>query len=71
MPNDMVADGHDFSFNRELLLTYDVCGSCEAHAILIILEKRSTKTIENSLGMKDLSKSMKSDIRLEKCKLFY
>ena len=28
------ATGHVFLFNQELLCSFDVCGSCEAHAIL-------------------------------------
>lgn len=32
-------NGHVFSFNREILCSFDVCGSCEAHAILHSLEK--------------------------------
>jgi hypothetical protein len=28
---------HMFSLNREILLSYDVCGACEAHALLLSL----------------------------------
>ncbi len=28
-------EGHQLSFNKEILFSYDLCGACEAHAILI------------------------------------
>ena len=34
--NDKYVDGgHMFSFNKIILFSYDVCGSCEAHALLL------------------------------------
>jgi hypothetical protein len=34
--HDKYADGgHMFAFNKVILFSYDVCGSCEAHAILL------------------------------------
>ena len=30
-------NGHAFAYNREILYSFDVCGSCEAHAILFSL----------------------------------
>ena len=27
--------GHCFSFNTDILYSYDVCGNCEAHAMLL------------------------------------
>lgn len=78
-PNEVFAEGHDFSLNRELLFSYDVCGACEAHSILIYMENQrdeeniasNMKEIENRVGFLDLSESWKNDTRLEKCKLFY
>ena len=30
-----VAEGHEFSWNGEILFSYDVCANCEAHALLL------------------------------------
>jgi hypothetical protein len=35
------SEGHSFSINREILYSYDLCGSCEAHAILLDVQKNS------------------------------
>lgn len=32
--------GYTFDFNHEKLFTYDVCGPCEAHAILLKIDKK-------------------------------
>lgn len=34
-------NGHIFSFNREIICSFDICGSCEAHAILINLGSKT------------------------------
>lgn len=41
-----VSEGHSFSFNGELLYSYDVCGNCEAHALLLGLRKNLASSIE-------------------------
>ena len=35
------SEGHCFSINREMLYSYDLCGSCEAHAIIFDVQKNS------------------------------
>ena len=49
-------DGHAFSFNSEILYTYDVCGNCEAHALLFGLEKGLAPTLNSAPFLKDLQK---------------
>ena len=65
--------GHEFSINREILYSFDVCGNCEAHAILVSLEhdlgsKPSANTIMTATVLKDLeSKYRENNVRLFKC----
>lgn len=40
-------NGHIFSFNREILLTFDVCGPCEAHAIMLAVTDYENKHPSN------------------------
>jgi hypothetical protein len=34
VPEILANNGHLFSFNKEILGSFDICGSCEAHALL-------------------------------------
>jgi hypothetical protein len=36
--NKYLDEGHTFSFNGEILFSYDVCGNCEAHALQLGLQ---------------------------------
>ena len=49
-------DGHCFSLNREILLTYDLCASCESHALLYGIKYglSSNGTIASSTTLKQL-----------------
>lgn len=44
-------EGHVFTFNRFMLVSYDVCGSCEAHAALLSIKrsKHHSSQTENEL----------------------
>ncbi len=33
-----VDNDYDFSFNKEIVYSFDVCGNCEAHAILLAMK---------------------------------
>lgn len=46
-----VESGHSFSFNREILFSYDVCGSCEAHALLFALRRGLSDSVESGLSL--------------------
>jgi len=65
--------GHEFSINREILYSFDVCGNCEAHAILVSLEhdlgsKPSANTIMTATVLKDLSNDHRAGrLQLQKC----
>ena len=63
--------GHSFSLNREILYSYDVCGACEAHAILLSVERVSGPTavsVENASTLKDFDASMRlENINFKKC----
>ncbi len=42
-------NGHIFSFNREIICSFDVCGGCEAHALM--LRMKGKKVVECSLSV--------------------
>jgi hypothetical protein len=49
---------HMFSLNREILLSYDVCGACEAHALLLSLspgkDEDKDKDVASALTLQEL-----------------
>ena len=46
--------GHAFSFNSDMLFSYDVCSPCEAHAILLSINSGRAKTVDEAPLLKDL-----------------
>lgn len=61
-------NGHSFSFNREILYSFDICGSCEAHAILLSVKLGLAKDVEHGLLLKQLdSKVTANNFNFEKC----
>jgi hypothetical protein len=53
--------GHVFSFNRELLCSFDICGNCEAHAMLLAYEKGLATTLETAPALKELPMKYKEN----------
>jgi hypothetical protein len=66
---DKYADGgHSFSFNREILYSYDVCGPCEAHAILYSMQRDREATVDNAKTLMFLdSASRIGNVNFAKC----
>ena len=63
-----VDDGHMFSFNREILMSFDVCGPCEAHAMLLSVKLKLADSVENALPLAKLdSKYTKDNANFAKC----
>lgn len=59
---------HLFSFNREILLSYDVCGPCEAHAMLLSMKLGLANTVETALPLAKLDiQYTKGDVNFVKC----
>ena len=52
--DEYVDGGHAFSFNSDMLFTYDVCSPCEAHAILLAINSGRAKTVDEAPLLKDL-----------------
>lgn len=52
------ADGHSFSFNKELLFSFDVCGNCEAHAIMFSMASDSTHTVQTAPSLVDIDHTL-------------
>ena len=48
--NELVDDGHAFSWNGDILFSFDVCGHCEAHALLVGLMKWQALTHRSGSG---------------------
>eukprot|EP01038_Epipyxis_sp_PR26KG_P012519 gene12519-16791_t len=49
-------NGHIFALNREILVSYDVCGSCEAHAILYSIKHNISTSLETAKPLSYLAK---------------
>jgi hypothetical protein len=47
-------EGHAFSFNKDILLSFDVCGPCEAHAMLLGLQMRIATSVESAPTLSQL-----------------
>lgn len=62
-------NGHMFSYNKEILGSFDICGSCEAHALLLGIEAGLAKTIDKSTTLFDLGyeKYRKNNVNFMKC----
>lgn len=63
-----VEAGHMFSFNREILMSYDVCGACEAHAMLVSVKRGLADSLQTALSLAQLDrKYTKDDVNFAKC----
>ena len=61
------SEGHSFSINREILYSYDLCGACEAHAILLDVQKNS-KPVGKARMLSDIIDSERNgNINFAKC----
>ena len=49
-------EGHCFSFNSDMMFSYDICGSCEAHAMLLSVELGLVESVEDAPTLKGLDK---------------
>ena len=59
--------GHVFSYNTIILYSYDVCGNCEAHALLLALKLGLATSIETAPTLIMLDKKIVlGDINLRK-----
>jgi hypothetical protein len=69
--SSLVDEGHAFSWNAEILFSFDVCGHCEAHALLIVLQNGlggGMDAIETVPHLKDFSdEKYLSSPHLTKC----
>eukprot|EP00607_Mallomonas_marina_P008414 CAMPEP_0182424526 /NCGR_PEP_ID=MMETSP1167-20130531/10729_1 /TAXON_ID=2988 /ORGANISM="Mallomonas Sp, Strain CCMP3275" /LENGTH=344 /DNA_ID=CAMNT_0024604397 /DNA_START=919 /DNA_END=1956 /DNA_ORIENTATION=+ len=60
--------GHSFSLNREILYSYDVCGGCEAHALLYSVKNKLVSSISEAPLLRDLdTKHRTSNLDFLKC----
>ena len=50
-----VDKGHCFSFNTDILFSYDICGPCEAHAILLAIRSGLSTSVDDAPVLKQLN----------------
>lgn len=62
-------EGHAFSLNKEIMYTYDVCGSCEAHAMMYSIENGYAANVENALFLHQLREkiSLEGNVDFTNC----
>ena len=51
-------DGHCFSSNGEIMYSYDICGSCEAHAMIFAVKSGLSKDLESSPTLANIDKAL-------------
>ena len=60
--------GHCFSFNSDILFTYDICGPCEAHAILLAIRSGLAAAVDDAPVLKELNRTWRATLPdLVKC----
>lgn len=63
--------GHIFSFNREILCSFDVCGGCEAHAMLQSVNLGLAKDLESALLLRQLPlEHRQGNVDFKHCPIF-
>mmetsp|Transcript_4482 Transcript_4482/g.7325 ORF Transcript_4482/g.7325 Transcript_4482/m.7325 type:complete len:235 (-) Transcript_4482:3196-3900(-) len=68
VPEKYETGGHLFSFNREIVGSFDVCGPCEAHAMLLSVEKGLATSIEDAKSLFELDPELtKGNVNFAKC----
>jgi len=61
-------NGHAFSFNRDILYSFDVCGNCESHAFLLGIELGLASSIKDAPSLQTLDpKYTANNINFLKC----
>lgn len=64
-------DGHIFSYSREILYSYDVCGSCEAHALQLGLRLKLSDDVYLLPTLRELDKKYThGNLDFAKCPVF-
>lgn len=51
-------EGHCFSFNGEIMYSYDICGNCEAHAMLFAVKSGLAATVEDAPTLSQIDKRL-------------
>ena len=63
-----IGQKYSFEINQHTVYSFDICGSCEAHAILISLQADPKLNILNAPLLHSMSKHLRqSNIALENC----
>lgn len=53
--------GHVYSFNREILCSFDVCGGCEAHAMLLGWQRGLAPDLESAPALRELPPALREN----------
>jgi hypothetical protein len=63
--------GHVFTFNKELLCSYDICSSCEAHALLLSVQRGFATSVQTALPLAELpNKYVRGNVDFINCPSF-
>jgi hypothetical protein len=57
-----VDKGHCFSFNSDILFSFDVCGPCEAHAILLAIRSGLSASVDDAPVLKQLNHTWRATL---------
>ena len=61
-------DGHCFSYNGEIMYSYDICGNCEAHAILFAVKSGLATSVESAPTLAHIDRTLlKNNPDFAKC----
>lgn len=65
---EYVADGHSFTLDDHLFYSFDLCGSCEAHAILLSMTHNPALSVNDSASLLEIDANLrKGHIPLLRC----
>lgn len=71
VPPQYVEKDHVFSLNKDILGTFDICGNCEAHAMLASVKHGLSKSLSEAPLLPTLRRDhatlLKDDVNFEKC----
>ena len=73
VPDGYVEQGHCFStgaVERELIYSFDVCGGCEANAILYSAERDDKLSVETAPMLAHMNPSYRSSVLFRNCPMY-
>lgn len=64
--------GHIFSFNKEILCSFDVCSGCEGHAILWAMKNNVAKDIDSAPSLREINHTaIRDNPNFQRCPIYF